>query len=282
MDQRNAHINIDRVSFRYREEDPMVLNHVQLTVPQGQWLAIVGHNGSGKSTLAKMLNGLLLPQEGVVSIGEWTTGNERHIKTIRKKLGMVFQNPDNQLVAPTVQDDVAFALENSGVEPQEMKQRVIAHIKKVGLEGLENAEPHKLSGGQKQRVAIAGALALEPAILVMDEATSMLDPTGREDIHQLMHEVKREGNKTIISITHDLDEAILADRVIVMKRGSIIGDGTPTDIFEQRTILKEAGLTAPFIVQLRHELESQGVALSKRIRTEKEMVDAICTLKRKT
>ncbi|MBM7096646.1 MULTISPECIES: energy-coupling factor transporter ATPase [Alteribacter] len=282
MDKSDYHIKVENLTFRYREDDAAVLDDVSLTVPRGQWLAVTGHNGSGKSTLAKMLNGLLIPDQGVVSIGEWTTGNDSHITMIRKKLGMVFQNPDNQLVAPTVQDDVAFALENSGVEPREMKQRVMAHIKKAGLEGLENAEPHKLSGGQKQRVAIAGAMALQPDVIVLDEATSMLDPEGRSEIHSLLHELRQDGKMTIISITHDLDEAMSADRVAVMNQGRIIADGAPLTIFEQTALLQEAGLDVPFIIQLRHELESQGVVLSKSIRTEKEMVDAICTLKRKT
>ncbi len=282
MEQSLHDITISNISFRYREEDPWVLKDLSLTIRTSEWVAIVGHNGSGKSTLAKMMNGLLLPETGTVHVGELQTQSYEQIPAIRKQIGMVFQNPDNQIVAPTVQDDIAFALENSGVEVNEMKSRVQKYIEKVGLSGLEDAEPHKLSGGQKQRVAIAGAVALQPRFLILDEATSMLDPEGKTDLLKLVKQLKEKEDVTVVSITHDLDETLFADRIVVMNQGEVMAEGDPAEIYAHKDVIEKAGLDQPFIMALKEELQKHGVDLPEpnRILTKKALVDALCTLKR--
>ncbi|WP_058305705.1 energy-coupling factor transporter ATPase [Gracilibacillus massiliensis] len=247
-------IEFRNVFFRYNEESPYVLKNLNLTIEEGQTVAILGHNGSGKSTVSKLVNGLLTPQSGEVLI------DEKKIRTsnvweIRKKVGMVFQNPENQFVGTTVKDDVAFGLENRGIPRAEMVDRIHQSLMNVGMDQYINHEPHHLSGGQKQRVAIASVMAIKPEILLLDEATSMLDPKGRKEILSTIQELKKREKMTMMMITHDLNEIILADRVIVMNNGNIYLDTTKEQLFTHHERLESIGLTLPFTVQLALELE---------------------------
>ena len=226
-------LSLDQVSYSYESEEGetrRAVDDVSFTVSDSEWIAIVGHNGSGKSTLAKLMIGLLFPEEGKVKVF-LEEMNADNLWDIRSNIGIVFQNPDNQFVGSTVQDDVAFALENNGVPFEEMVPRVHASLAQVKMEGFLDHEPHHLSGGQKQRVAIAGALAMRPKLLILDEATSMLDPQGRDEVIQVVDELKRMTGLTVISITHDLEEVLLADRVIVMNNGKLLMSGKPEEIF---------------------------------------------------
>ncbi|OAH59354.1 MULTISPECIES: energy-coupling factor ABC transporter ATP-binding protein [Bacillaceae] len=270
-------ISIKGVSYQYPEQESFALNNVSLDVYKGEWLAIVGHNGSGKSTLAKMLNGLHYPSKGTVMIGGYAL-NEENVWSIREKLGMVFQNPDNQFVGTTVQDDVAFGLENNGVEHGVMQERVFASLEKVGMTAFLNQEPHHLSGGQKQRVAIAGVIALRPDIILLDEATSMLDPLGREEVMNTVRELNEKEGLTVISITHDLEEAAKADRVIVLNEGRLYTEGTPQSIFQLDRELLNLGLGVPFAVQMSQLLADAGLQLSQRHFNEEELVSELWTL----
>ena len=241
-----------------------------------EWIAIVGHNGSGKSTLAKLMIGLLFPEEGDVNVFiEKLT--EDNIWEIRSQMGFVFQNPDNQFVGSTVQDDVAFALENNGVPFEEMVTRVHDALAQVNMSDFLDQEPHHLSGGQKQRVAIAGALALHPKLLIMDEATSMLDPQGRNEVIHLVEELKRKTGLTVISITHDLEEALLADRIIVMNKGKVLTVGTPEQIFARGNELEEIGLDLPFALRVSSLLRENGMELAGEHMTEEELVNELWT-----
>ncbi|MDF0727548.1 energy-coupling factor ABC transporter ATP-binding protein [Cytobacillus sp. S13-E01] len=268
---------VDRLSFQY-DDSGYALKDVSFSITKGEWLAIVGHNGSGKSTLAKILNGLLLPQRGTVSVGS-TLLTEDSIWEIRKKIGMVFQNPDNQFVGTTVRDDVAFGLENNGVPREEMLIRMDKAIKMVKMETFIDSEPHNLSGGQKQRVAIAGVLAVLPELIILDEATSMLDPKGREEVLKIVRKLKEETNMTVISITHDLDEAAKADRIIVMKKGEIYAEGTPEDIFTLDQELVAIGLDIPFSVKLSKVLRANGIPITKYHLNEEDLVNELWTLR---
>ncbi|WP_050182375.1 energy-coupling factor ABC transporter ATP-binding protein [Domibacillus robiginosus] len=270
-------ISIDDVSFQYPDQTAFALQHVSLHVQRGEWLAIVGHNGSGKSTLAKMLNGLHYPKEGTVTISGLAL-SEENVWAIREKLGMVFQNPDNQFVGTTVQDDVAFGLENNGVEQKEMKERVQEALEKVGMTAFLNQEPHHLSGGQKQRVAIASVIALRPDIILLDEATSMLDPAGRDEVMNTIRSIKDEEGLTVISITHDLEEAAKADRVVVLNQGSVYTEGSPQAIFQLDQELLTLGLDVPFPVRMSQLLADEGLILSQRHFTEEELVKDVWTL----
>ena len=218
-------VSLKGVSFQYDSQERYALNNVTFDIYDGEWLAIVGHNGSGKSTMAKLLNGLQFPQQGEITVSGMQL-NEESIWDIRRKIGMVFQNPDNQFVGTTVQDDVAFGLENNGIPRDDMVQRVEDSLRKVKMDQFLYQEPHHLSGGQKQRVAIAGVLALRPSIIILDEATSMLDPRGREEVLETVRVLKEEKSLTVISITHDLEEAAKADRIIVMNKGEVFREGT--------------------------------------------------------
>lgn len=272
-------ITVNHLFFRYHDQAPYVLNDISLTVKQGEWLTILGHNGSGKSTLAKFFNALHVPTEGdVVSCGINTKVADEWVN-IRRQVAMVFQNPDNQIVAPTVEDDVAFGLENAGIPYEDMRNRVYGSIEKMGLSGLETQEPHRLSGGQKQRVALAGALALRPRVIVLDEATSMLDPKGKKEVLSIVEKLRKEENITIITITHDVTEAMLADRIVVLHEGSIVHEGSPTDILDDEKALRKVGLRAPFIVKIANELRRQHVPLSKGVLTHEELVTSLCKLK---
>jgi energy-coupling factor transport system ATP-binding protein len=272
-------LSMHNVSYSYQTEDDAAkkaVDGVSFTLQDDEWIAIVGHNGSGKSTLAKLMIGLLFPEEGDVNVFiEKLT--EDNIWEIRSQMGFVFQNPDNQFVGSTVQDDVAFALENNGVPYEEMVTRVHDALAQVNMSDFLNQEPHHLSGGQKQRVAIAGALALHPKILIMDEATSMLDPQGRNEVIHLVEELKRKTGLAVISITHDLEEALLADRIIVMNKGKILTVGTPEQIFARGNELEEIGLDLPFALRVSSLLRENGMELVGEHMTEEELVNELWT-----
>lgn len=273
---KNSIVSLNDVSFRYDTQERYALNHVSFDIYEGEWLAIVGHNGSGKSTMAKLLNGLQFPQSGQIHVCGIEL-NEESIWDIRKKLGMVFQNPDNQFVGTTVQDDVAFGLENNGIPRDEMIQRVEDSLRKVKMEKFLYQEPHHLSGGQKQRVAIAGVLALRPSIIILDEATSMLDPRGREEVLETVRLLKEEKSLTVISITHDLEEAAKADRIIVMNKGEVFREGTPEEIFSMDEQLVQLGLDIPFSVKMTKAFRDQGIDLAKHYLSEEELVKELWT-----
>lgn len=269
----SAIIEIEKLNFAYGEEQAKkVLRDVDLTIEAGQWVALIGHNGSGKSTLAKLIDGLLTPQSGTIKV-DGKILNEENIWDIREQIGMVFQNPDNQFVGADVEGDVAFGLENRGVSRKEMQKRVKEALVAVKMERFAKYEPVRLSGGQKQRVAIAGVLALRPKIVIFDESTSMLDPEGRREIVSLMRKLNQEEHFTVISITHDIDEAALADRIIVLDNGQIIQDDTPKNVFERGNKLLALGLDVPYQERLKHELSQLGITVPKEYLTEKEMVD---------
>lgn len=272
-------LSLNNVTFSYTPDDASVRNaveNVSFSVQEGEWIAIVGHNGSGKSTIAKLMNGLLFPQKGDVRILQ-SVLSEENLWEIRSQMGMVFQNPDNQFVGATVQDDVAFALENNGVPFEEMVKRVHAALDQVKMSQFLDHEPHHLSGGQKQRVAIAGALALKPKLLILDEATSMLDPQGREEVLQTVQQLRDETGLTVLSITHDLEEAILADRILFMNNGEKFAEGTPAEIFALGDKLIELGLDLPFAMKLTKFLQLEGVSLMGRYMTEEELVNDLWT-----
>lgn len=270
-------IELKNITFKYDPEDARpALNDVSLTIEKGEWVAIIGHNGSGKSTLAKTINGLLLPQAGTVNVGNRSL-NEENIWEIRKMVGMVFQNPDNQFVGSTVEDDVAFGMENQGVPREEMLTRVQNALEQVKMTDFKTREPARLSGGQKQRVAIAGVVALSPDIIILDEATSMLDPEGREEVIATIQKIKAQNDLTVLSITHDIDEAANASRVLVMREGQLIDEGTPEKIFSAGPKLIELGLDLPFPEKLKAALKARGVQVPQAYLTEEGMVDWLWT-----
>ena len=270
-------IEMKDLTFRYQEEDQIpALNKVSLSINQGEWIAIIGHNGSGKSTLAKTINGLLLPESGSIKVNGQEI-NEKTIWEVRQNVGMVFQNPDNQFVGSTVEDDVAFGLENQGVPREEMLVRVKQSLEQVRMAEFMRKEPSRLSGGQKQRVAIAGIVALRPNVIILDEATSMLDPEGRLEVIATVKKIKEENNLTVLSITHDIDEAANANRIFVMKKGELIQEGTPEEIFSQGEKLIELGLDLPFPERLKAALKARGVDVPQDYMTEEGMVDWLWT-----
>jgi energy-coupling factor transport system ATP-binding protein len=276
-DSANVIIDIDQVSFRYPEQETYALTNISFQVYKGEWLAIVGHNGSGKSTLARLLNGLQFPGKGAITVSGLKLSDE-NVWEIRRRVGMVFQNPDNQFVGTTVQDDVAFGLENHGVPREEMVKRVHDALKRVRMSDFLDREPHHLSGGQKQRVAIAGIIALKPEVIILDEATSMLDPVGRKEVLETIRQLKQEAGLTVISITHDLEEAAQAERMIVMNRGEVYQEGTPRDIFQMDETLTALGLDIPFPVKMAKALKARGLDLPEIYLTDEELVDALWTL----
>lgn len=270
-------IEMKDLTFRYQEEDQTpALNKVSLSINQGEWIAIIGHNGSGRSTLAKTINGLLLPESGSIKVNGQEI-NEKTIWEVRQNVGMVFQNPDNQFVGSTVEDDVAFGLENQGVPREEMLVRVKQSLEQVRMAEFMRKEPSRLSGGQKQRVAIAGIVALRPNVIILDEATSMLDPEGRLEVIATVKKIKEENNLTVLSITHDIDEAANANRIFVMKKGELIQEGTPEEIFSQGEKLIELGLDLPFPERLKAALKARGVDVPQDYMTEEGMVDWLWT-----
>ena len=266
-------ISLSHVTYAYPNSDVPALHDLSLTINKGEWVAIIGHNGSGKSTFAKLLNYLLAPDEGEITIND-VVATEENMWTIRDMVGMVFQNPDNQFVGATVADDVAFGMENRGVPRDEMITRVDATLEEVQMMPFADREPARLSGGQKQRVAIASVLALQPKILILDEATAMLDPTGRREMLALVHELKaRMGDDlTVISITHDIDEAASADRVMVINDGELVETGLPAEIFANADQLRRFGLAVPFAEQLKEQLRLRGIAVPNEYLTTEGLV----------
>ncbi|PWF99954.1 energy-coupling factor ABC transporter ATP-binding protein [Levilactobacillus bambusae] len=264
-------INVKNLSYAYQEDDPkLALDNVSFSVNDGEWIAIVGHNGSGKSTLAKSLNGILVPDEGEIFINQEKLTDET-VWHIRDEIGMIFQNPENQFVGSTVADDVAFGLENHQVNHDEMVRRVQTALEQVGMSDFADHEPSKLSGGQKQRVALAGVLVLEPKIIILDESTSMLDPLGRQEMLDLVADLRQQYPLTVLSITHDINEAAQADRLLVMDDGQLVTEADPRDIFEKSQQLVEMGLDVPFSSQLAMELKKLGVAVPDHYLTNQEM-----------
>ena len=265
-------IKFDSVSFAYELEDEGIVNAVNdfsLEVPEGQFLAVLGHNGCGKSTVAKLINGILVPNKGKVTVEGMDTSDEEKTVDIRKTVGMVFQNPDNQIVATIVEDDVAFGPENLGVEPSEIRKAVDSALKAVGMYEFRKREPHRLSGGQKQRVAIAGVIAMNTKCIVMDEPTAMLDPQGRKEVMDTVMKLNREFGITVILITHYMDEAVKADRVIVMD------GGTPKEVFRNVERMKKLGLDVPQATELAYRLRKKGFKLPEDILDENECAEAI-------
>lgn len=274
----NDIIELRNVTFSYSEEDARpALNDVSLTIQQGEWIAIIGPNGSGKSTLAKTINGLIEANSGEVII-EGIPLNAETVWDVRKKIGMVFQNPDNQFVGSTVQDDVAFGLENVGIPREEMVKRVADAVAAVNMADFMDKEPARLSGGQKQRVAIAGIVALSPDIIILDEATTMLDPEGRHEVIETIQEIKEKENLTVISITHDIDEAAKANRIFVMEAGQLKRIGTPEEIFSLGKEIIDIGLDIPFPEKLKYQLKRQGLEVPEEYLTEEGMVSWLWTL----
>ncbi len=260
----------------YEEREITALDGVSLHVKKGEFLVIIGHNGSGKSTLAKHINAINRPDEGVVWVKGMDTRDESKVWDIRQTAGMVFQNPDNQLVATIVEEDVAFGPENLGIPPNKIRERVDEALRKVGMEDFAESAPHFLSGGQKQRVAIAGIIAMRPEIIILDEPTAMLDPAGRKEVMDTITYLNKEEGITIIHITHYMEEAINADRVIVMEAGKIVMEGTPREIFAKVEELKALGLDVPQITELAYELRKEGLDIPADILTAEEMVKALC------
>ncbi len=275
-------IKFDNVSFAYEagEEDTaatQVVDGFNLRVPEGQFLAVLGHNGCGKSTVAKLINGILVPSSGKVTVDGLDTSDDDKVTDVRRTVGMVFQNPDNQIVATIVEDDVAFGPENLGVPPREIRKRVDDALKAVGMYEFRDREPHRLSGGQKQRVAIAGIIAMNTKCIVMDEPTAMLDPHGRQEVMDTIQMLNKERGITVILITHYMDEAVKADRVVVMDKGEIVLDGVPRDVFKNVEKLKSLGLDVPQATELAYRLRKAGLDIPDNILDEKECAAAILT-----
>ncbi|MEG1577521.1 MAG: energy-coupling factor transporter ATPase [Oscillospiraceae bacterium] len=259
---KDAIIKTENLKFSYTTAEgvtPIVLDGVNLEIAEGSFVAILGHNGSGKSTLAKHLNAILLPSGGTVYVDGIDTTDDEKLLDVRRTVGMVFQNPDNQIVANVVEEDVAFAPENLGVPPLEIRQRVDEALSRVGMSEYATHAPHLLSGGQKQRVAIAGVIAMQPRCIVLDEPTAMLDPVGRGEVLSTIRKLNRELGTTVVLITHHMDEAAQADRLVVMANGKIVGDGAPKQVFAQVEDLKSVGLTVPETVELMWQLRQDGI-----------------------
>ena len=255
----SAIISFNNVHFTYPGDDDETLRGIDLEIEEGTFVAVLGHNGSGKSTLAKHMNAILVPDEGKVTVAGLDTADENGIIDLRRNIGMVFQNPDNQIVANVVEDDVAFAPENLGVAPEEIRKRVADALRQVGMFELRKHAPHLLSGGQKQRVAIAGVIAMQPKIIVLDEPTAMLDPQGRAEVVSTVSKLCREKGMTVILITHHMDECVDADRLIVMSNGRIVADGSPEKVFSMVELMEKEGLTVPETTRVLYELRGQGI-----------------------
>ena len=269
-------IKIENVKFKYDKEDSdYAVDGVNLNIRQGEFTAIIGHNGSGKSTLAKLINSILLPTEGKIYVKGMDTADDSKLWDIRQSAGMVFQNPDNQLVATIVEEDIAFGPENQGVESSEIRKRVDDALNAVGMYEFRKRPPHMLSGGQKQRIAIAGILALNSDAIILDEPTAMLDPSGRKEVMETLRKLKENG-KTILLITHYMDEAVQADRVVIMDKGNIKLDGTPKEVFRNIEEIKKFGLDVPQVTELAQELAKEGLKLPNDIIDVKELVELLC------
>jgi energy-coupling factor transport system ATP-binding protein len=275
-------IKIENLIFQYSHEDggePVnAIDDVSLEIQRGSFTAIIGRNGSGKSTLAKNINALLLPTAGSVYVNGYDTKEEEHLWDIRQTAGMVFQNPDNQIVSTIVEDDVAFGPENLGIDPILIRERVDASLKAVNMGEYRKKAPHMLSGGQKQRIAIAGVVAMKPECIIFDEPTAMLDPKGRKEVMDIISDLHREGI-TVVLITHFMEEAANAQRIIIMDQGKVALDGTPKEIFAKRDELKAMSLDVPFIVELSHRLRDRGINVPLDIVDKKELVDYLCQYK---
>ena len=271
-------ISIQNLTFEYADSDRTVkaIDDVSLDINTGEFVVVIGHNGSGKSTLAKHLNSILIPTSGKVYVQDMDTSDIDNTFSIRQVAGMVFQNPDNQLVATVVEEDVAFGPENLGIAPSEIRKRVDEALVNVGMSEFAKKAPHLLSGGQKQRVAIAGIIAMRPRCIVLDEPTAMLDPRGRKEVMDTVHRLNKDEKITVVHITHFMEEAVNADRVCVMDQGRIIMQGTPIEIFRQVDTLKKLGLDVPQMTELAYELRQDGIEISQDILTVEEMVKSIC------
>lgn len=269
--------------FKYtageNQEEKIAINDVNLQIKEGEFIAILGHNGSGKSTMAKHMNALLIPTEGKMLVNKMDTSDMNNLWNIRETAGMVFQNPDNQLVATIVEEDVAFGPENLGVPPEEIRKRVDEALERVGMSEYKRHAPHLLSGGQKQRIAIAGILAMKPKCIIFDEPTAMLDPSGRKEVLDTIIDLNKNYGITVILITHYMDEAAKADRIVVMDKGKLILDGKPRDVFSNVEKMKSIELDVPQVTELSYELQKAGINIDTRILDVNEMVNAICQLK---
>ena len=274
-----AKLAYDYLRYGEEGEEPEVnraIDHVDLDIQEGQFIAVLGHNGSGKSTLAKHINGLLVPSEGTLWVDHMDTSSPEDIWKIRQRAGMVFQNPDNQIIGTVVEEDVGFGPENMGVPTEEIWMRVNRSLEAVGMTAYRSHSPNKLSGGQKQRVAIAGVMAMEPKCIILDEPTAMLDPNGRKEVLRAVKELNEKKNITVVLITHYMEEVIHADRVFVMDHGKVVMEGTPREIFSQVEKLKSYRLDVPQVTLLAHELKQAGLSLPDGILTKEELVNALC------
>ncbi len=277
----NAIIQTEDLRFSYTTAEgaaPVVLDGVDLEIEAGSFVAVLGHNGSGKSTLAKHLNAILLPSGGKVWVDGLDTADDDKLLDIRRTVGMVFQNPDNQIVANVVEEDVAFAPENLGVPPEEIRRRVDGALRQVGMYEYREHAPHLLSGGQKQRVAIAGVIAMAPRCIVLDEPTAMLDPTGRAEVMRTVKDLNRASGVTVVLITHHMDEAAQADRLVVMSKGKVVADGAPREVFQRVEELKAVGLTVPETVELMYELRQDGLDVPLDTLSDDECAHALLQL----
>lgn len=268
--------NLSHIHHAGEEGETVALSHINLSLSAGEFVAVLGTNGSGKSTLAKHLNAILLPTEGICRIDGMDTRDTAHLWDIRQEVSMVFQNPDNQIIAAVVEEDVAFGPENLGIPSIEIHRRVEASLRAVEMTAFRNFAPHLLSGGQKQRVAIAGALAMRTRCLVLDEPTAMLDPAGRKEVLTTVRELHRHAGITIVYITHFMEEAAAADRVLVMEKGRLVEDGPPRKIFQQVEQMKKRGLDVPLAAEIAWRLRRQGIPLPEDIITDEELVTALC------
>lgn len=279
----NTMIECRNLIFKYtageNQEEKIAINDVNLQIKEGEFIAILGHNGSGKSTMAKHMNALLIPTEGKMLVNKMDTSDMNNLWNIRETAGMVFQNPDNQLVATIVEEDVAFGPENLGVSPEEIRKRVDEALERVGMSEYKRHAPHLLSGGQKQRIAIAGILAMKPKCIIFDEPTAMLDPSGRKEVLDTIIDLNKNYGITVIIITHYMDEAAKSDRIVVMDKGKLILDGKPRDVFSNVEKMKSIGLDVPQVTELSYELQKAGINIDTRILDVNEMVNAICQLK---
>ena len=271
-------VSVEDVTFTYEEAPEPALHGIHAAVRQGEFVAVLGHNGSGKSTLAKLLNALYVPQEGRVVICGMDTREDEHLWQIRQQAGMIFQNPDNQIVATVVREDVAFGLENMGVPTEEMPGRIESAQAAVHMNEFADSAPHMLSGGQKQRVAIAGVLAMEPSIIIADEATAMLDPSGRSEVLETVRRLNRDKGITVVWITHFMEEAAQADRIIVVNNGEIALSGTPREVFRQVDVMKDMHLDVPHMTALAQTLREGGMPLPEDVLTVDEMAEEVCKL----
>ncbi|CAK7025613.1 MAG: Energy-coupling factor transporter ATP-binding protein EcfA1 [Peptostreptococcus russellii] len=274
-------IKVDDLVFEYVSDEAThrAIDNFSMEIKRGEFVAIIGHNGSGKSTLSKNLNAILVPTSGNILVNGMNTKDEERIWDIRQSAGMVFQNPDNQIVATIVEEDVAFGCENLGIDPKEIRERVDAALKSVDMYEMRDRQPHLLSGGQKQRVAIAGIIAMRPDCVIFDEATAMLDPSGRAEVMNTIKRLNHEHNITVLHITHFMEEAVEADRVVVMEKGRKVLEGTPKEVFSHVSELKRIGLDVPYMTELSHILAEDGIEIKQDILTVDEMVGELCQLR---